>query len=71
MNGKSFSDLKNLISEILVAQIEPIGKKINELLSQLNLRLISLNREHIKVFNENVIIHIRGGDFLKFKNLNP
>ena len=33
LNGKSFSDLKNLISEILVEQIEPIGKKINELLN--------------------------------------
>ncbi len=32
LNGKSFSDLKNLISEILVEQIEPIGKKINKLL---------------------------------------
>ena len=32
LNGKSFSDLKNLISEILVEQIEPIGKKINQLL---------------------------------------
>ncbi len=32
LNGKSFSDLKNLISEILIEQIEPIGKKINELL---------------------------------------
>tara|TARA_Y100000741_G_scaffold355739_1_gene331551 strand:+ start:99 stop:1103 length:1005 start_codon:yes stop_codon:yes gene_type:complete len=32
LSGKSFSDLKNLISEILVAEIEPIGKKINELL---------------------------------------
>ncbi len=32
LNGKSFSDLKNLISEILVQEIEPIGKKINELL---------------------------------------
>ncbi len=32
LNGKSFSDLKNLISEILVEQIEPIGQKINELL---------------------------------------
>ncbi len=32
LKGKSFSDLKNLISEILVEKIEPIGKKINELL---------------------------------------
>ncbi len=32
LNGKSFFDLKKLISEILVEEIEPIGKKINELL---------------------------------------
>ena len=32
LSGKSFLDLKNLISEILVEEIEPIGKKINELL---------------------------------------
>ena len=32
LNGKSFFDLKKLISEILVDEIEPIGKKINELL---------------------------------------
>ncbi len=45
-------------------------EKINELFSQLKLRPISLNREHMKICNENVIIHIRGGDFLKIKNLN-
>ena len=36
LKGKSFSDLKNLISEILVEKIEPIGKKINELLKDKN-----------------------------------
>ena len=45
-------------------------KLINKLFSQLKLRPISLNREHIKICNENVIIHVRGGDFLKIKNLN-
>tara|TARA_A100000164_G_scaffold362120_1_gene377710 strand:- start:5671 stop:6675 length:1005 start_codon:yes stop_codon:yes gene_type:complete len=32
LNGKSFVELKNLISDILIEKIEPIGKKINELL---------------------------------------
>ena len=45
-------------------------EEINELFSQLKLRPIYLNREHIKICNENVIIHVRGGDFLKIKHLN-
>ena len=45
-------------------------EQINELFSQLKLRPISLNREHIKICNNNVIIHVRGGDFLKIKHLN-
>ena len=44
--------------------------EINELFSQLKLRPIYLNKEHIKICNENVIIHVRGGDFLKIKHLN-
>ncbi len=32
LEDKSFSEFKNLLSEILVEKIEPIGKKINELL---------------------------------------
>jgi hypothetical protein len=44
--------------------------EISELFSQLQLRPIYLNREHIKICNENVIIHVRGGDFLKIKHLN-
>ncbi len=45
-------------------------EEINNLFSQLKLRPISLSREHIKICNENVIIHVRGGDFLKIKHLN-
>jgi len=45
-------------------------EQIKELFSQLKLRPISLHKEHIKICNENVIIHVRGGDFLKIKNLN-
>ena len=45
-------------------------ENINELFSQLKLRPIYLNREHTKICNETVIIHVRGGDFLKIKNLN-
>ena len=45
-------------------------EEINELFNQLKLRPINLNREHIKICNENVIIHVRGGDFLNIKHLN-
>ena len=45
-------------------------EEIKELFSQLKLRPIYLKRDHIKICNENVIIHVRGGDFLKIKNLN-
>ena len=38
--------------------------------SQLKLRKIELNKEHLKICNNEVIIHIRGGDFLKIPNLN-
>ena len=45
-------------------------EQINELFSQLKFRPISLNREHIIIYNKNVIIYVMGGDFLKIKNLN-
>ena len=45
-------------------------KELNELFTQLELRPIYLDKEHIKICNENVIIHVRGGDFLKIKHLN-
>ena len=45
-------------------------EEIKELFSQLKLRPIYLKRDHIKICNENVIIHVRGGDFLKIKHLN-
>ena len=45
-------------------------EQINKLFSQLKLRPIYLNRKDIKICNENVIIHVRGGDFLKIKHLN-
>ena len=38
--------------------------------SQLKLRQIELNKEYLQVCNQDVIIHIRGGDFLKISNLN-
>ena len=45
-------------------------EEINNLFSQLKLRPILLNREQVKICNENVIIHVRGSDFLKIKHLN-
>lgn len=45
-------------------------EKLKQLFSQLRLKSIILKREDLKICNENVLIHIRGGDFLKIKNLN-
>ena len=45
-------------------------EKIDELFSQLKLRPIDLDQNNIKISNQNVIIHLRGGDFLKIKNLD-
>ncbi len=45
-------------------------EKLNELFSALKLVPFYLYKEHNKICNEDVIIHIRGGDFLKIKHLN-
>ena len=45
-------------------------ESLYELFSQLKLRKIILDKKNLKVCNEDVIIHIRGGDFLNIKNLN-
>ena len=37
---------------------------------QLKLRQIELNKEHLQICNNEVVIHIRGGNFLKIPNLN-
>ena len=38
--------------------------------SELKLRSIKLNKEHYEICNNDVVIHLRGGDFLKISNLN-
>tara|TARA_A100000164_G_scaffold340381_1_gene336254 strand:- start:618 stop:1451 length:834 start_codon:yes stop_codon:yes gene_type:complete len=38
--------------------------------SQLKLRPIELNKEHLQICNNDVVIHLRGSDFLKISNLN-
>ena len=45
-------------------------ESLYELFSQLKLRKIILDKKNLKVCNEDVIIHIRGGDFINIKNLN-
>ena len=45
-------------------------ESLYELIAQLKLRKIILDKKNLKVCNEDVIIHIRGGDFLNIKNLN-
>ena len=38
--------------------------------SQLKLRPIELNKEHLDICNNDVVIHLRGSDFLKISDLN-
>ena len=44
--------------------------ELNSLFSILRLKPIKLNKEQLEIINQNVVIHIRGGDFLSIKNLN-
>ena len=43
---------------------------LNSLFSILKLKPLKLKKDQLKLCNQNVIIHIRGGDFLSIKNLN-
>ena len=45
-------------------------RELNSLFSILKLKPILLNDYKQKLCNQNVIVHIRGGDFLSIKNLN-
>ena len=38
--------------------------------SQLKLRQIELNKKYLPICRNDVVIHVRGGDFLKISNLN-
>ena len=44
--------------------------QLSSILSILKLKPIKLNKEQLQLCNQNVVIHIRGGDFLSIKNLN-
>ena len=43
---------------------------LNKAFSQLELKPIELNDEDLKICRNDVVIHIRGGDFLKIPKLN-
>ena len=45
-------------------------ESLYKLFSQLKLRKIILSKKNLKLCDENVIIHIRGSDFLNIENLN-
>ena len=45
-------------------------KQLHSLFKILKLKKIKLNKEQLKICNKNVVIHIRGGDFLSINNLN-
>ena len=44
--------------------------ELNSLFSILELKKINLNNAQLNLSNQNVVIHIRGGDFLSIKKLN-
>jgi len=44
--------------------------QLSSIFSILKLKPIKLNKEQLQLCNQNVVIHIRGGDFLSIKNLN-
>ena len=44
--------------------------ELQSLFSILKLKKFKLNEERLKICNQNVVIHIRGGDFLSINNLN-
>jgi len=43
---------------------------LNSLFGTLKLKPIKLNKKQLNLCNQNVVIHIRGGDFLSIRNLN-
>ena len=45
-------------------------KTLKNAFSQLKLRPIELNKEHLQICNNYAVIHLRGSDFLKISNLN-
>jgi len=45
-------------------------KELNRLFSKLKIKPIILKKDDLKICNENVLIHIRGGDFLEIEHLN-
>ena len=45
-------------------------KNLNRLFNQLKIKEVILKKEDLKICNDNVLIHIRGGDFLQLNHLN-
>ena len=44
--------------------------ELSKLFGLLNLKPVELNKEQLKLCIRNVVIHIRGGDFLSINNSN-
>ena len=77
--GRIGQEVKKLIEKLSVKKILFLDgyfnqnwnyTNLNEVFKVLKLKPIKLNKKHLKICNDDVIVHIRGGDFLKIKNLN-
>ena len=76
INDRNFNDEKSYFSSKKILFLDGYFnhgwdyEKLRSLISILKLKKIKLNKDRLKICNQNVMIHIRGGDFLSINNLN-
>ncbi len=76
INDRNFSSRNYLYSEKKILFLDGYFNHqwtyptLKNAFEQLKLRPIELNKEHLQICNNNVLIHVRGSDFLKIPDLN-
>ena len=76
INDRNFSSLNYLYSKKKILFLDGYFnhqwtyKTLKNAFDQLKLRPVELNKEFLQICNNNVIIHLRGGDFLEISDLN-
>ena len=76
INDRNFSSLNYLYSKKKILFLDGYFnhqwtyKTLKNAFEQLKLRPVELNKEFLQICNNNVIIHLRGGDFLEISDLN-
>ncbi len=76
INDRNFNSRDNLYSEKKILFLDGYFNQqwtyttLKNAFNQLKLKPIELNKEHLQICNNDVVIHLRGSDFLKISNLN-